>query len=175
VSASAGAVRTTPAGITGAGVTWTRVRRSSTFVGTAEIWTATTSAPLTNATVTSTLTTAGDQMVTVMAIPPASGFSPLPAIGANAAASGTSTTATVPLTTTRVGSLFMGVGHDPTGSLTHTVNAPQVRLQQWLDTGAADTMWLQGVVAALAGTVNLQAVTTSSHAWDFSGVEVYSP
>jgi hypothetical protein len=121
------------------------------------------------------LTTTGDQQVTVIAVPPASPFSPIPSIGVNADAHGTSTTALVSLTTTRVGSLFMGVGHDATGSLTHNVAAPQVRLQQWLDTGMADTMWLQGVVAPLAGTVNLQATTSASHQWDFAGVEIYAP
>ncbi len=61
--------------VSGAGLTWSLVRRANTQFGTAEIWSATASGVLTNATVTSTLTKQNfDQSMTVVAYQGAAGI-----------------------------------------------------------------------------------------------------
>jgi len=102
--------------ISGAGLTWNLVRRSNTQFGTAEIWSATAPAALTDVTVTSTQLAGGfDQTLTVVAFTGSGGT------GASAAANGATGTPTLPLTTTRAGSLIYGVGNDWDRAAAHLV------------------------------------------------------
>src|SRR5207245_1203663 len=105
--------------VTGAGLTWTLVRRTNTRPGTSEIWRAVAPAVLTNVTVTSTLglITAYDQSLTVVAFKGASG------VGASGTASAATGAPTVTLTTTKARSWVFGVGNDWDRAVARTVGA----------------------------------------------------
>jgi hypothetical protein len=157
--------------VTGAGLTWTLVRRTAARPGTAEIWRAIAPAVLTNVTVTSTLSqpTAYDQSLTVVAFKGASGVG---AVGTSSAATGAPT---VSLTTTKARSWVFGVGNDWDRAVARTVGAGQVMVHQFVDAGVGDTYWTQSTVAPtpnLGTVVAMSDTAPTNDRWNFSSVEV---
>jgi hypothetical protein len=124
--------------VTGAGLTWTRVNRSNQQFGDAEMWTATTTAILTNATVSSTPGRAGyDQDLTVIAVQGSHGTR------ANAIASAATGAPSVSLTTVAPASLVFMVGNDWDRATPRTLPAGWIMLDQWVDTRSGDAFWIQ--------------------------------
>lgn len=156
--------------VTGAGLTWSLVKRANSKGGTSEIWTAQASGALTNATITSTPKTTGyDQSLTVLAFTGASG------IGASASAGKNTGAPTVALTTTQPGSWVFGVGNDDTGATARTVGANQALLNQWIDTNHGKTFWVQNQLATTpnAGTViTINDTAPTTHVWNLAAVEI---
>ncbi len=156
--------------VSGAGLTWTLVRRTNTQFGTSEVWKALASTVLTNVSVTSTLSSANfDQSLTVVAFQGASGVGA--SAGANAATGGPS----VALTTTVAGSWVFGVGNDWDKAVARTPGANQSLVQQFVDTSSGDTFWVQSANATTptAGTVvTLSDTAPTTDRFNFTGVEI---
>ncbi|MGZ4716336.1 MAG: fibronectin type III domain-containing protein [Acidimicrobiales bacterium] len=129
--------------VSGGGLSWTLARRTNTQAGTAEVWTAMATNPLTNAVITSTTSQAGYvQSLTVHAIKGASG------IGASVSASGASGPATASLSTTAAGSWVMGVGVDPNHWIQRTLKPGQSMVHEWLaENQGNSTSWVQATPA----------------------------
>src|SRR5262249_29852173 len=155
--------------VSGAGLTWTLVKRVNTQAGTSEIWAATAASKLTNATVTSTQASSGFfQSLTVVTVTGASGT------GASAGASAVVGATTVSLTTTRGGSLVYGVGNDWDKAIARTLPANQGLVHQSLGP-AGDTFWVQsllGSVGAAGTAVTLNDTAPTTDRWNFAAVEV---
>jgi YVTN family beta-propeller protein len=158
--------------ITGAGLTWTLVRRANSQGGTAEIWSASAPGPLTGATITSTPRFGGyDQQLTVLVLFGASG------IGASAVAGHSGGTPQVSLTTTRPNSRIIGVGEDYTNATTPVPGTGQFLLGQWVDTAPGETFWTQQQVAAApaAGTTaTLNDSSPTGDTWNMAAAEFLS-
>ena len=156
--------------VSGAGLTWTLVKRSNTQDGTAEVWKATAAALLSDVTVTSTQTKSGyHASVTVVAFKGSSGT------GASAAASGASGAQSVTLVSTRAGSLVYGVGNDWDRAVARTLGTNQTMTHQWVDTAVGDTFWVQaltGTVPAIGTSVQLNDTAPTNDRWNFVGVEI---
>ena len=158
--------------VSGAGLTWTLVRRANGQAGDAEIWQATAPAVLTSATVTATPAVPGyDMDLTVIAMEGTDG------VGASAAASGPSGAPSVSLTTTDTNSLVFAVGDDWDTATARTMPPGWVPLDQWLDTRTGDTYWSQytNVPVPAAGTL-VQASDTAptTDRWNMAAVELTS-
>lgn len=156
--------------VSGAGLTWTLVKRTNTQGGDSEIWSARATAQLSGASVTATQSVSGfNETLTVVAFQGAAGT------GAVAGVSATSGAPSVSLTTTKASSLVYGVGNDYDNAVARTVGSGQVIVHQWLDTSLGDTYWVQRVSAPIATsgtnvTINDTAPTTDQ--WNLSAVEV---
>ncbi len=156
--------------VSGAGLTWTLVKRANSRSGDAEIWTATTIGPLSGVSVSSTPAVGGfDQTLTVISMQMSKGA------GASAAAGASSGEPTVSLKTTEGGSLVFAVGHDWTAATARTLGSGQVMLHQYLDTASGDTTWTQytGAITGAAGqTVTMNDTAPTKDEWDLAAVEV---
>jgi hypothetical protein len=159
-------------GVSGGGLTWTLVRRTNTQQGTAEIWRAFATAPLTNATVTATLSKNGAAAaITVVAVAGVSASTPVGAVGGASAANGAPTAT---LTTQGANSWLFGVGNDWDGAVARTVGANQTMVHQYLSP-TADTFWVQRQNATVqpAGTVvTIGDMAPTNHQWNLSIVEI---
>jgi len=110
--------------ISGAGVTWTPVKRSNGRLGTSEIWQAPAATQLSNVTVRSTQRFSGyDQSLTVVAFGNAAGA------GASVAGSAASGAPSVSMTT-KAASLVYGVGNDWDRAVGRTLGANQTSVHQ---------------------------------------------
>jgi hypothetical protein len=158
--------------VSGAGLTWTLVRRANAQAGDAEIWQATAPAVLTSATVTATPAVPGyDQDLTVIAMEGTDGA------GASAAASAPSGAPSVSLTTTGTNSLVFAVGDDWDTATARTMPPGWVPLDQWLDTRTGDTYWSQytNVPVPSAGTlVKAGDTAPATDRWNMAAVELTS-
>jgi hypothetical protein len=114
--------------VSGAGLSWSLVRRANTQTGTSEIWTATAPTPLTGATVTSTPAVGGFHQSLTLAV-----FERAIGVGASTAAGARTGAPTVSLVTTgRAGSLVYGVGNDGDRAIARTVGSNQAIVHQWV-------------------------------------------
>ncbi|WP_426518513.1 Ig-like domain-containing protein [Diaminobutyricibacter sp. McL0618] len=165
--ASAGAQTAT---VGGAGLTWTLVKRANARYGDSEIWTATASAILTNATVTSTPSAAGfDQSLTVIAMEGTSG------IGASMATSAATGAAAAALTTVSATSLVFAVANDWDNAAARTFPSGFVPLDQWTDTRTGDTMWSEYTnqpTGAAGSIVRIGTSSPSTDQWNMVAVEL---
>jgi hypothetical protein len=156
--------------VSGAGLTWTLVRRGNTRAGTSEIWQATATGQLNNVTVQSVQSIAGyRQSLNVVAFRGASG------VGASAAANGATGAPSVTLVTTRANSLVYGVGNDWDRAVARTLGANQTMVHQVVDTTVGDTFWVQnrnGAIAAAGTSVQLNDTAPTSDRWNFVSVEI---
>jgi subtilisin family serine protease len=129
--------------VSGAGLAWTLVQRANSQAGTAEIWTAIATTPLSGATVTSELAIDGyHHSLTIVAFTKASG------IGASASASAANGAPALSLSATAAGSLVYGVGHDWDTATPRSFDADQLIVHQWVETESGDTFWVQTAVAS---------------------------
>jgi len=135
---------TSVTGVTGGGLTWQLVVRTNVQAGDSEIWRAFATAPLTNATVTATLSQGTVSALTVMTFKgvDTSGTNGSGAIGAIASANAGSGAPTASLTTTRNNSWVFGVGNDYDNAISRTLGASQTLIHQYL-TPTGDTYWMQ--------------------------------
>ncbi|HMF93839.1 MAG TPA: LamG-like jellyroll fold domain-containing protein [Vicinamibacterales bacterium] len=155
--------------VTGAGLTWTRVRRQAGSFGDAEIWTATASGLLTNVTVSSTQTSSAHQSLTVIAFSGSSG------VGASAGASATTGAASVSLATTAINSLVYATGNDWDGATARTMAAGQTKVHEFVDSAVGDTFWVQATSSAVAAANTTVAMSTTGPTldqWNIAAVEI---
>ena len=156
--------------VTGAGLTWTLVRRANGQAGTSEIWQAAAPTALSNATVTSTQAFGGfDQLLTVVAFSSSSGA------GVTAVASAPGGAPAVSLTTTQPGSLVYGVGNDWDSAMARVTGSGQAIVNQWVYATAGDTFWVQSLASPIAdaGTlVTLADVEPTADRWNLTAVEI---
>jgi hypothetical protein len=163
--------RAQTARVSGAGLTWRRVRRANAQYGDAEIWTARTRRVLTAARIRSSLARSGyDQSLTVLAMAGATGT------GASAARSGATGPPSVRVRITGpAASLVFAVGNDWDRSVPRRLPRGQILADQWLDRATGDTFWSQYTNHALspAGTVvSMRATTPTTDRWNMAAVEL---
>jgi hypothetical protein len=161
--AAAGGPSTSPQTLTvsGAGLTWTLVRRANTRAGTSEIWQAKAVSKLTNVTVRSTLSVSGHrQSLTVVTFRGATG------VGVSATANGSTGAPSVSLVTSRANSLVYGVGSDLDRAVARTLGASQVMVHQDLETVTGEP------VPAAGSSVQLNDTAPTNDRWNFAGVEI---
>lgn len=155
--------------ISGAGLTWTLVARSNAQRGTSEIWKATATAPLSNASVTSTESKPNlYQSITIAT------FSGASDVGVSATAGARTGAPSVSLTTSAAGSFVFGVGNDWDGAVARTPVTGQTLMHQYL-TPSGDTLWVQQVSSAVSVAGTTVAVADSaptSDRWNLAAVEV---
>jgi hypothetical protein len=156
--------------ISGAGLTWTRVKRAALEGGVSEIWTANASGLLTNATVSSTQTLTGyHQSLTVIAFSGAAG------IGASNIGGAANGAPSVGLTPTAAGSAVYAVGNDWDKAVARTVPSGQTKVHESVDTPVGDTFWVQslnGTTASAATPVTLNASQPTTDQWNMAIVEL---
>ena len=156
VSTDALSSKMTVTGVTGGGLTWTLVVRTNAQSGTSEIWRAFAISPLTNATVTASLSQKVLASISVISFSgvDTTGLNGAGAIGAATSASASSGAPTASLTTTRNGSWVFGVGNDYDNAIARTVGPNQTLVHQFLSP-TGDTYWMQrqNSPTATAGTV----------------------
>jgi hypothetical protein len=141
--------------VSGGGLTWALVKRANAQSGSAEIWRAFATTPLSNITVTASLSQNVVSSMTVMSFAGVNtsgtnGSGAIGAVGSKSAASGAPTTS---LVSTANNSWVVGVGNDFTNATARTVGTGQTLLHQYL-TPTGDTYWVQMQTnpVALAGT-----------------------
>jgi hypothetical protein len=158
-------------GVTGGGLTWTLAGRANTAWGTAEVWQAFATAPLSAATVTATLKNAGfDGAITVATYTGAS-----PILGATTLGGSTTGSPNNTLTTTKPESLVWTVGHDWTHATPATAPSGQSLIHEFTDTRVHDDSWVQATtapVAAAGTTVNAGDSTPAGDRWNAVSVEI---
>lgn len=156
--------------VSGAGLTWTLVKRANAQFGDAEVWTAAAPAVLTNVTVRSTPARSGyDQDLTVIAMEGTSG------VGASVSGSGVGAPG-LNLSTTAPASLVFAVGNDWDRAVARTLPTGLVPLEQWTDTGTGDTYWSEytNQSTGVAGTsvhIGATAAPTNDR-WNMVAVEL---
>ena len=157
---------TTVTGVSGGGLTWVLVRRTNVQSGTSEIWRAFATSPLSNVTVTATISQSLGCSLTVMSFAgvDTTGTNGSGAIGTTGTANSSRGAPTASLTTTRNGSWVMGVGNDYDNAISRTPGPNQTVVHQDL-TPAGDTYWvqMQSAPTAVSGTtvaINDTAPTT---------------
>jgi N,N-dimethylformamidase beta subunit-like protein/uncharacterized protein DUF4082/Big-like domain-containing protein len=156
--------------VSGAGLSWTLVKRTNAQGGDAEIWSARATSQLSGATVTATQSVVGyDESLTVVAFQGAAGT------GAVAGASAATGAPSVSLTTTKANSLVYGVGNDYDNAIGRTAGSGQLLVHQWLDTSFGDTYWVQRIstpVATLGTKVTINDTAPTGDQWNFAAVEI---
>ena len=162
---------TTVKSVTGAGLTWTLVKRTNAQSGSSEIWGAFASVPLTGVTVTATLSQSVVSSITVMSFAGVNPTGAIGAVGGNSAASGAPTAT---LVTTGSNSLVVGVGNDYDNAIARTVGAGQTLIHQDL-TATGDTYWVQmqaSSIPASGTTVSINDTAPTKDRYNLSIVEI---
>jgi hypothetical protein len=156
--------------VSGAGLTWTMIRRANSSQGSSEIWKAVALGALSSATVTSTQRYSGyHQSLQVLAIANAAG------IGGAGNASAASGMPSVSLTSQQAGSWVFGVGNDWDRAVARTLPSDQSIVHQWVDTGVGDTFWSQRVTAptaAAGSTVTVKDTAPVNDQYNMAAIEV---
>ena len=162
--------------MSGAGLTWSLVKRTNTQPGTSEIWRAFATSPLTNAVVTATLSSPAASSFTLISFKgvDTTGSNGSGAVGATASGTATSGAPTASLVTTRNNSWVLGVGNDWDHAVSRVVGSNQSIIHQYL-AAAGDTYWVQGQNAPtpLAGsTVSINDTAPTGDHYNLTLVEV---
>ncbi len=156
--------------VSGAGLTWTLVKRANAQYGDAEVWTATAPAVLTNVTVRSRPARSGyDQDLTVIAMEGTLG------VGASVSGSAASGAPGLNVTTTKAASLVLAVGNDWDTATARTLPTGLVMLDQWPDTRTGDTFWSEytNQTTGAAGTVvHIGATAPTGDRWNMVAIEL---
>lgn len=167
VATDAATAGITVTGVSGAGLTWTLVKRANAQLGTAEIWRAFAPTLLSSVTITATTSQKVAASIAVVSFTGAdpSGTGGTGAIGATGAASAASGAPSAALTTTRAGSWVFGVGNDWDSAVARTIGPAQTMVHQYLATAIGATYWMQRQSAPTASsgtsvTINDTAPTT---------------
>jgi len=156
--------------VSGAGLTWTLVRRANTQTGSAEVWQAKAAARLVNVTVKSTQAKPNfRQSLTVVSFRGASGT------GATSIASAATGAPAVTLVTTKPNALVYGVGNDADRAVARTLGAGQTMVHQSVVTASADTFWAQrrsAAATAAGSSVTINCTAPTNDRWNLVGVEI---
>ena len=169
IATDATAANITVKGVTGAGLTWTLVKRTNTQFGTSEIWRALSSTALSSVSVTATLSqsvAASITMVTFTGVD-SSGTGGSGAIGNTGSGNANPGAPTAQLTTTRNNSWVFGVGNDYDNAIARTPGPNQTVFHQYFST-LGDTYWFQRQNATTpasgtVATINDTAPTTDRY------------
>ena len=173
-----GGTNTTVTGVTGAGLTWTLVKRTNVQSGTSEVWRAFATTTLANVTVTATLSQSVVSSITVVSfsnVDTTGGGSG--AIGATVSKNAASGAPTANLVTTRANSWVFGVGNDYDNAIARTVGPNQTLVSQYMP-WVGDTYWVQrtaGAVAASGTTVTINDTAPTTDRYNLTLVEVRAP
>ena len=167
---------TTVTGVAGGGLTWSLVVRTNAQSGSSEIWRAFATPPLSNTTVTATLSQKVIASLNVLSFTGVdqTGTNGSGAIGATKSASAKSSAPTASLVTTRAGSWVFGVGNDYDNAIARTVGPGQSLEDQYL-TATGDTYWvqLQNLTTPVVGTtVTINDTAPTGDRYNLSIVEV---
>ena len=160
----------------GGGLTWVLVVRTNTQRGTAEIWRAFASAPLTNVAVTANLAQAAAGLITVVTFTgvDTTGTNGSGAIGAIKSANGASGAQTGSVTTTRANSWVWGTGNDWASAISRTIGAGQTMVQEYL-APVGDTYWVQRRTATtptIGTVVTINDTAPTTDIWNVSICEI---
>src|SRR6476620_1893977 len=168
---------TTVTSIAGGGLTWVLAVRANAQAGTSEVWRAFATSPLTNVTVTATLSRSVAASITVLSFTgaDATGTNGSGAIGATASRSASTGAPSASVITTRDNSWVFGVGSDWDGATARTLAAGQTMIFEYL-ASVGDTYWVQRLSAPTptAGTTATIADTApTTHRFNLGIVEVF--
>ena len=138
--------------VSGGGLAWTLVLRTSAQRGTAEIWRAFTAVPLSNVVVQAQLAQGAPASLTIVGVSrvDTSAGNGAAAIGAAASGSAGAGAPSAALVTTRNNSLVFGVGNDGTASAPRSVGSGQTLLHQFLS--GSRTAWTQRITSPVAAS-----------------------
>jgi hypothetical protein len=156
--------------VSGGGLSWSLAARANTVTGTAEVWQAYATAPLTGASVVATLGSSGRSgCITVGAFRGAA-----PAVGATAVAGAASGAPQVPVTPTKAGSLLWAVGQDPDRAAPRTPLGGQSVVHESFGQLGGGTAWVQatGPVAAASSPITMGDSAPTIDRWDLAAVEI---
>ena len=166
---------TTVRSITGGGLTWVLAVRTNGQPGTSEIWRAFATTPLSNVTVTATLSQSVVSSLTVMSFAGVnvSGTNGSGAIGATGSGSASSGSPTASLVTTASNSWILGVGNDYDNPIPRTPSSGQTIVHQAFPP-VGDTYWVQMVNATPAAgtTVIVNDTAPVTDRYNLSIIEV---
>jgi hypothetical protein len=176
IATDASASNMTVTSVTGAGLTWSLVRRTNAQLGTAEIWRAFAPATVTNVSVVAKLARSVPASITVVTFTgvDTSGSGGSGAIGATGTGNANPGAPTASLTTTRNKSWVFGVGIDWDHATARTLGLNQTMVHQYLATGG-DTYWVQRSTSTtpLAGTVvTINDTAPTADRYNLSIVEI---
>jgi hypothetical protein len=156
--------------LTGGGLTWTLAARSNKTWGTAEVWQAYATAPLTDMTVTAKYANTGyDATITVTAFRGAANH-----LGATAIGAGLKGAPSAKITPSGCNGLLWATGHDWTHNTAAKALPGQSLIHQFDDTRVHDWYWTEQVDAPTsAGTAVSVGVTgPTTDRWTMAAVEV---
>jgi rhamnogalacturonyl hydrolase YesR len=182
---------TTVTTVSGGGLTWVLVVRTNVQSGGAEIWRAFATVPLSNVSVTATLSQSGVSSMTVMSFAgvDTTGTNGSDAIGTTGTGNAKPGAPSASLTTTRNNSWVFGVGNDYDNAVSRTLGPDQTLVHQDL-APTGDTYWVQrqtsstpvsGTVVTINDTAPtsdrynlsiceiLPALTSGTQTWSISG------
>jgi hypothetical protein len=156
--------------VSGAGLTWTLLKRSNMQNGTAEIWAAQASGLLTNVTVMaqSGTGTGYHGSLTVIAFANASGPG---VVGQSSAPSGAPH---IYLPGVSAGDWVFAVGNDWDSASARTPVSGQVLVHQRIDTQVGDTFWVQSTATPSTANalVDIQDNAPTTDQWNYAAVEI---
>jgi hypothetical protein len=167
---------TTVNSITGGSLTWTLVQRTNAQSGTAEIWRAFSTTPVSSATVTASLSQSVGASITVVSFTgvDSTGSNGSGAIGAVGSGNASTGAPAVSLVTTRNGSWVFGVGNDFDKAIARTPATGQSLVHQYL-TPFGDTYWtqMQSATTPNSGTVvSIKDTAPIGDRYNLSAVEI---
>ena len=162
--------------VSGGGLSWVLVARTSVQSGTSEIWRAFSPAPLNHVSVTASLSLSVTSSMTVLSFSgvDTAGSNGSGAIGATGTGNNRSGTPKATLVTTRNNSVVIGVGEDPTKAVARTLGSGQGLVHQYL-AATGNTYWVQSLIAPTAQSGSSATVYDSAptkDAYNLSIVEV---
>jgi hypothetical protein len=156
--------------VSGAGLTWTLLKRSNVQAGTAEIWAARAPGVLTNVTVMSQPGTGTGYhgSMTVIAFTNASGP------GVVGQASAPSGAPDIFLPGVSAGNWVFAVGNDWDRAIARTPVSGQVLVHQRVDTTVGDTFWVQSTAAPSTANalVDIHDSAPTGDRWNYAAVEI---
>ncbi|GCD90582.1 Ig-like domain-containing protein [Nocardioides sp. LS1] len=155
--------------VSGAGLTWHLVKRSSSQSGVSEIWAARTTARVGSRTVTATPATPGyDGMLSVISVRNGA------RVGVAAAAGAPSGAPDFYVPAVQEGSLVLAAGNDWDAAVARTPVSGQIVRRQWLDTAAGDTFWVQALTRPTTAhrLVTIRDTAPTADQWNYVGAEV---
>jgi hypothetical protein len=156
--------------VSGGGLSWSLAARANMVTGTAEVWQAYATAPLTGASVVATLgSTGGSGCITVASFKGAA-----PAAGATAVAGAASGAPQVSLTPSKAGSLLWAVGQDPDRPAPRAPLGGQNVVHESFGLMGGGTSWVQatGPVAAANSPIIVGDSSPTIDRWDLAAVEI---
>jgi hypothetical protein len=158
--------------VSGAGLSWSLVRRTNNQRGTSEVWSATAPTALTGATVTARQSGGNlRQVMTVMALQGVAG------VGASVSVATTGPLSAT-LTTTGAGSAVFAVGHDASVTAPRSLGPTQEMVYQWLDPSGPQgpqAYWIEEAKSAAGPAGSAVTLSTSppdGGSVDYTAVEV---